>query len=89
VLAVLAILPHFYSRANPDALAVLKPLLILAVILGDLVWVVLLRWRIGRPFYVGDNNHLSHRLVRFGLSRTLAVLVIWLIAAAAGWLSFL
>lgn len=89
VLAVLAILPHFYSRGNPDTLAVLKPLLILAVILGDLVWVVFLRWRIGRPFYVGDNNHLSHRLVRRGLSRTLAVLVIWLIAAAAGWLSFL
>ena len=89
VLAVLAILPHFYSRENPDTLAVLKPLLRLAVILGDLVWVVFLRWRMGRPFYVGDNNHLSHRLVRRGLSRTLAVLVIWLIAAAAGWLSFL
>jgi UDP-GlcNAc:undecaprenyl-phosphate/decaprenyl-phosphate GlcNAc-1-phosphate transferase len=89
VLAVLAILPHFYSRGNSDTLAVLKPLLILAVILGDLVWVVFLRWRIGRPFYVGDNNHLSHRLVRRGLSRTQAVLVIWLIAAAAGWLSFL
>lgn len=89
VLAVLAVLPHFYSRGNPDPLAVLKPLLILAVILGDLVWVVVLRWRIGRPFYVGDNNHLSHRLVRRGVSRTLAVLVIWLIAAVAGWLSFL
>jgi UDP-GlcNAc:undecaprenyl-phosphate GlcNAc-1-phosphate transferase len=89
VLAVLAILPHFYSRGNPDTLAVLKPLLILSVILGDLVWVVFLRWRIGRPFYLGDNNHLSHRLVRRGMSRTRAVLVIWLVAAAAGWLSLL
>jgi len=89
VLAVLAILPHFYSQGNPDTFAVLKPLLILAVILGDLVWVVFLRWRSGRPFYIGDTNHLSHRLVRRGLSRTTAVLVIWLIAALAGWLSFL
>jgi UDP-GlcNAc:undecaprenyl-phosphate GlcNAc-1-phosphate transferase len=89
LLAVLAILPHFYSRRNPDTLAVLKPLLILIVLLGDLVWVVILRWRNGKPFYVGDTNHLSHRLVRRGLSSTLAVLVIWLMAAVAGVLSFL
>jgi UDP-N-acetylmuramyl pentapeptide phosphotransferase/UDP-N-acetylglucosamine-1-phosphate transferase len=30
---------------------------------------------------VGDTNHLSHRLVRRGLSKTTAVLVIWLLAA--------
>ena len=84
LLAVLAILPHFYSQEQRNVWAVLTPLAILAVPLADLVWVVLLRWRIGQPFYVGDNNHLSHRLVRGGLSRTLAVEVIWLIAAAIG-----
>ena len=84
LLAVLAILPHFYSRENPSVLAVLKPLLILAVPLGDLVWVVALRWRLGRPFYEGDTNHLSHRLVRGGLSRTRAVVVIWLLGVLAG-----
>ncbi len=88
LLAVLAILPSFYTRQHPVRLAVLKPLLILGVILGDLVWVVLLRWRLGQPFYVGDTNHLSHRLVRRGLSRTMAVLVIWLAAALLGFLSF-
>lgn len=89
LLAVLAILPHFYSKQNPNAWAVLSPLLILAVPLVDLVWVVLLRWRAGRPFYLGDTNHLSHRLVRRGWSRTEAVLLIWLAAAATGALSFL
>jgi UDP-GlcNAc:undecaprenyl-phosphate GlcNAc-1-phosphate transferase len=84
LLAVLAILPHFYSPHHPRRRAVLMPLLVLAVPLVDMVWVVLLRWRIGQPFYVGDNNHLSHRLVRLGLSRTRAVLLIWLIAAALG-----
>jgi UDP-GlcNAc:undecaprenyl-phosphate GlcNAc-1-phosphate transferase len=83
-LAVLAILPHFYSAENPHTLAVLNPLLILAVPLGDLAWVVGLRWRSGRPFYVGDTNHLSHRLVRRGLSPTRAVLVLWLLGLAAG-----
>jgi UDP-GlcNAc:undecaprenyl-phosphate GlcNAc-1-phosphate transferase len=89
LLAVLAILPHFYTAKNPHPLAVLTPLLILAVPLGDLAWVVVLRWRAGRPFYVGDTNHLSHRLVRLGWSRTRAVLVIWLLAAALGAIAFI
>jgi len=90
LLAVLAILPHFYSqKSDLNKLAVLTPLLVLAVPLADLVWVVILRWRMGKPFYVGDNNHLSHRLVRAGLSRMRAVLLIWLIAAAVGALAFL
>jgi len=42
----------------------------------------------GKPFYVGDTNHLSHRLVRLGLNRTRAVLVIWVIALAIGALTF-
>lgn len=88
LLAVLAILPHFYTQRNPHALAVLTPLLILAVPLGDLVWVVILRTKMGKPFYVGDTNHLSHRLTRLGLTRTQTVLVIWLLAAAFGALAF-
>lgn len=89
LLAVLAILPHFYTRRNPQPWAVLIPLLVLAVPLFDLVWVVILRWRKGQPFYIGDTNHLSHRLVRSGLSRTWAVVLIWLIAAVAGGLGYL
>jgi UDP-GlcNAc:undecaprenyl-phosphate GlcNAc-1-phosphate transferase len=89
LLAVLAILPHFYSRQNPRALAVLTPLLVLAVPLLDLVWVVVLRWRARRPFYIGDTNHLSHRLVRRGWTRTQAVLIIWLLAALSGAVSSL
>jgi UDP-GlcNAc:undecaprenyl-phosphate GlcNAc-1-phosphate transferase len=89
LLAIMAILPHFYNRLNPRAWAVLTPLLVLAVPLADLVWVVLLRWRLGRPFYVGDNNHLSHRLVRRGCSRPTAVLLIWLAATILGGLAVL
>lgn len=88
LLAILAILPHFYTEQRPRVLAVLSPLLILAVPLGDLVWVVLLRWRAGKPFYIGDTNHLSHRLVARGFSRTNAVLLIWLLAGVLGGLAF-
>lgn len=78
LLAVLAILPHFYSETSPNRLAVISPLLILGVPLLDLAWVVIIRWRLGKPFWIGDNNHLSHRLNRAGLSRPNAVLVLWL-----------
>lgn len=88
LLAVLAILPHFYTVRHPRRWAVLIPLLILALPLVDLVWVVLLRWRIGQPFYQGDTNHLSHRLVRRGLTRWQAVVVIWAAAEAVAVLAY-
>lgn len=84
LLAVLAILPHFYSAANPNPWAVLSPLAILAVPLVDLAWVVAIRCRQGTPFYQGDTNHLSHRLVRRGLSPPQAVACIWLAALIVG-----
>ena len=83
-MAAMAILPHYYSHNNPRRWAVLSPLLILAVPLIDLCQVVITRWRQGKPVYVGDTNHLSHRLTRMGLSRSKAVLVLWLIAALLG-----
>jgi UDP-GlcNAc:undecaprenyl-phosphate GlcNAc-1-phosphate transferase len=84
LLAVMAILPHFYTRTNPHPFAVFTPLLVLVVPLADLLCVVGLRLRAGKPFYLGDTNHLSHRLVRGGLTPVRAVLVIWLLAALGG-----
>lgn len=56
---------------------------------GDLAWVVTLRWKLGQPFSVGDTNHLSHRPVRRGCSRSAAVVSIWLLAAASGALALM
>jgi len=84
LLAVMAILPHFYTRQNPHPLAVLSPLLVLAIPLVDLAQVVILRTLNRKPFWIGDTNHLSHRLARQGLSRTRAVLLIWLLAVMIG-----
>lgn len=89
MLAVMAMLPHFHRPDQTSPLAVLSPLLVLAVPLLDMVWVVLLRLRMGKPFYVGDTNHLSHRLARRGWSRRDAVLLIWLAAALIGSLALL
>ena len=84
LLAVMAILPHFYTKQNPRPLAVLAPLFVLAVPLLDLAQVSLFRTLNKKPFWIGDTNHLSHRLARMGLSRTRAVLVLWLMAAVIG-----
>lgn len=84
LLAVLAILPHFYTPESPRPLAVLTPIVVLALPIADLVHVVILRTLDRKPFYIGDNNHLSHRLTRRGLSKTTAVLLIWGLAGAAG-----
>jgi UDP-GlcNAc:undecaprenyl-phosphate GlcNAc-1-phosphate transferase len=83
LLAVLALLAH--RRTGGQAVGpVAAPLLILAVPLFDLAWVCLIRSCSGKPFYVGDTNHLSHQLVRRGLTPPWAVGLLWLLAAALG-----
>jgi UDP-GlcNAc:undecaprenyl-phosphate GlcNAc-1-phosphate transferase len=84
LLAVMAILPHFYTKQNPHPLAVLSPLLVLAIPLIDLAQVVIVRTLNRKPFWIGDTNHLSHWLTRQGLSRAHAVLLIWLMAVMIG-----
>jgi UDP-GlcNAc:undecaprenyl-phosphate GlcNAc-1-phosphate transferase len=59
----------------------LAPLVILALPAYDLVTVVAGRLRRGRPPWVGDTNHISHRLVRLGLSRRGAVLLLCALCA--------
>ncbi len=53
------------------------PLFILAVPVYDFISVNYLRIRNGQPPWIGDKNHISHRLVRLGLSRKNTVLAIY------------
>ncbi len=45
---------------------------------------VFIRLREGRPIYVGDSRHLSHRLVSIGMRPPLAVATIYLVALGIG-----
>jgi len=54
-----------------------------------MIQVVLVRWRLGKPFYHGDTNHLSHRLVQLGLSKARAVAILWLASALIASLALL
>lgn len=64
--------------------AVLMPIVVLAVPIYDVVSVCAVRIRQGRSPFVGDLQHFSHRLVRRGLSRRGAVLVIYCLTLCTG-----
>jgi len=64
--------------------AILAPLCVLAVPLYDTFSVVLIRLRAGRSPFVADKSHFSHRLVELGMSKTQAVLTIYLMTATCG-----
>ncbi len=59
------------------ALALVFPLVVLAVPFLDTTFVVLKRLKYGRPVYVADQNHFHHRLSRIGFSQRRAVLYLY------------
>ncbi|MBC7833817.1 MAG: undecaprenyl/decaprenyl-phosphate alpha-N-acetylglucosaminyl 1-phosphate transferase [Phycisphaerales bacterium] len=78
LLAFLTARTTFHSpRLGGGWYAVLMPLVVLAIPLYDFIVVSAIRIAHGKSPFVGDLNHLSHRLVRRGLTRRQAVLVIW------------
>jgi UDP-GlcNAc:undecaprenyl-phosphate GlcNAc-1-phosphate transferase len=84
VMASLTLLERYVSHASSSYFPVLMPVLVLAMPLLDTATVVVIRVREGRPIYVGDSRHISHRLVSLGLSPRTAVLVIYLITFCLG-----
>lgn len=55
----------------------LPPFLLLGMPLYDAGFVLIQRLREGRPIYLGDNQHLSHRLLRAGYNVTETSLILW------------
>ena len=73
-----------YAGGDLPRHAILAPICVLAVPLYDLVTVVAIRLRQGRSPFQADKSHFSHRLVELGLSKTQAVLTIYLLTATCG-----
>src|SRR5262249_27045165 len=69
---------------QPEAWSWLVVLALLAVPVYDMTAVLLLRLSQGRNPFHADTQHLSHRLVRRGWSRPMAVGIIHLLALASG-----
>ena len=73
-----------FFRGDRILFPIIVPLLIFAVPLFDTISVLWIRFREGRPFYIGDNSHFSHRLVDLGMSRPQAVVTVCLVTLALG-----
>lgn len=83
LLASASVAGTFCDNLSP-AHAILIPILVLGVPLFDTASVIVIRLRSGKSIFVGDTNHLSHRLTRLGFSRRSAVLVIYLLCFIFG-----
>ena len=74
----------FNPHLAASRISVLIPLCILAVPIFDAVTVTLVRAYHGKPFWIGDHNHISHRFVRMGLSRKRAVQLVHVLCLLTG-----
>ncbi|HUT03145.1 MAG TPA: MraY family glycosyltransferase [bacterium] len=88
-LASVAVLGVYTRITDVPRLAVMTPVLVLAVPIFDTASVVWIRWRGHRPIFVGDKNHFSHRLVSFGMSQSKSVFFIYLVAGLMGLMGIL
>lgn len=85
LLACLGVLTTYYEPSQtPTPAAVLIPFFILAVPILDLVVVVAARLRNGKPVYVGDHTHISHRFEQMGFTRAQSVLLVYALVFATG-----
>jgi UDP-GlcNAc:undecaprenyl-phosphate GlcNAc-1-phosphate transferase len=80
----LTLLERYVSHASSTLFPILLPVFVLAVPLIDAFTVTFIRVREGRPIYVGDRRHLSHRLVALGFSQPAAVRILWLMTFCLG-----
>ena len=83
-LVAVAMLMATFAGNTDRPHAALAPLCAMAVPLYDMSTVLWIRIREGRSPFVGDRSHFSHRLVELGLSRTQAVLTIYLVTGTCG-----
>jgi UDP-GlcNAc:undecaprenyl-phosphate GlcNAc-1-phosphate transferase len=65
------------------------PVLLLLIPIFDTTLVTALRLLSGRPASLGGRDHTSHRLVAIGLSESMAVTVLWTLAAGGGIIALL
>lgn len=85
LVAVHTIKSTYYTDAATDLkIHVLSPLFFVAIPLIDLLQVTLYRLWIKKPVWVGDNNHLTHRLAQTKLGKIWAVFALWVLALILG-----
>ena len=86
LLATIGCMVTYYKTGSGESspFSVLIPLFILGLPLFDAAAVTVIRFKIGKPFYIGDHNHISHRFLKIGMSRKMAVLMVHLLCLIIG-----
>ena len=85
ILGITGALTTYYEKGlTLTPLSVLIPLFVLAIPLFDLLSIIIIRLKIKKPIYIGDNNHISHRFYKMGMSRKNAVLSVHLLSVIIG-----
>jgi UDP-GlcNAc:undecaprenyl-phosphate GlcNAc-1-phosphate transferase len=69
---------------STSLIPIIIPIVVLGVPIYDTVTVILIRIREHRPVYVGDQSHISHRLLKLGMSRNQAVMFVHMMCIAIG-----
>jgi len=88
-LAAISVMGVYTSTARMPAIAILAPVIVLALPIADVIVVFVLRLASGHPPWVGDRRHVSHRLVRRGVPPWLAVAILWIVMACCGAIAML
>ena len=80
----LSLTSSYVVAGSASLIPAIIPVIVLGVPIYDAATVILIRIRERRPVYVGDRCHISHRLLRLGLSRNQAVVFVLMICIAIG-----
>ncbi len=83
-LAVISVTATFYYQKAPSYLPVLAPIFVLAIPLFDTFSVMVIRFREDRSIFTPGKDHLSHRLLKFGLTKRESVIVIYFLSLGLG-----
>jgi UDP-GlcNAc:undecaprenyl-phosphate GlcNAc-1-phosphate transferase len=84
VMASIMLLERYVTRASSTLFPLLMPVLLLAIPLIDTTTVMLIRVRERRPIYVGDQRHLSHRLLSLGFTQRSAAMFLYVATFCLG-----
>ncbi|MCL5674639.1 MAG: undecaprenyl/decaprenyl-phosphate alpha-N-acetylglucosaminyl 1-phosphate transferase [Candidatus Omnitrophica bacterium] len=84
-LGIIAIMGTYYHyQPSKSFLPVFSPLIILSVPFFDTIGVVIIRLKNKKSIFQGDKNHISHRLMRLGMTKKQAILFCYLLTFCCG-----
>lgn len=86
---ILSCLAVVWSNRQPTTIGRFAPIVAFSVPLADVFLSVFRRYLRGRPLFLGDRDHVHHRLLQRGLSSRKATLVLYRAGAVAAVLSLI